>query len=435
MIRFAVAAAIAVFAALPLRADVDIVEVDSPGGINAWLVEEPSIPFVALEIVFRGGTSLDDPAKRGAVNLMTALIEEGAGELDAQGFARARDDLAMSLSFSSWDDGVSVSAKFLTETTDEAAALMRLALTQARFDESAVDRVRAQVLANLRSDAEDPESIAGEALSAALFGDHPYGSNGDGTLETVAALSQDDLVAAYQGALARDRVYVGAAGDISPEALATLLDTVLGDLPAMGAPLPDRADADFGWGLKVVDYPTPQAVIRFAQPGLPRNDPDFFAAYVMSQVLGAGGFESRLMTEIREKRGLTYGVAAYLQEKDGADLMGGGMSTANATVAESIELIRAEWEKMRSAGLTQDELDRAKTYLTGAYPLRFDGNGRIANILVGMQLNGLTRDYINTRNAKVEAVTLEDVARVAKRVMQPEKLSFLVVGQPEGLSN
>lgn len=435
MIRFVAATAVAVFAALPLWADVDIAEIETPGGINAWLVEEPSIPFVALEIVFRGGTSLDDPAKRGAVNLMTALIEEGAGDLDAQAFARARDDLAMSLSFSSWDDGVGVSARFLTETTDEAAALMHSALTDARFDDAAVERVRAQVLAGLRSDAEDPETLAGDAMSAKLFGDHPYGSSGDGTIDSVTALTRDDLVAAYRGALARDRVYVAAAGDISPDELSALLDTVLGDLPDSGLPLPDRVDPNFDGGLEVVSYPTPQAVIRFAQPGLSRDDPDFFAAFVMTQVLGAGGFESRLMHEIREKRGLTYGVAAYLQEKDGADLLGGGMSTANATVAESIDLIRAEWTKMRDEGLTQDELDRAKTYLTGAYPLRFDGNGRIANILVGMQLNGLTPEYINTRNDRVEAVTLDDVARVAKRLMQPDALTFTVVGQPDGLSN
>ncbi|WP_108260549.1 M16 family metallopeptidase [Mangrovicoccus ximenensis] len=429
MIRAAVTAA-AIALAFPAFAEVDIQQVESPGGIKAWLVEEHSIPFVALEIGFKGGTSLDPAGKQGATNLMTGLLEEGSGDWDSQGFARARDDLAMSVDFDSWDDGVSISARFLTETLEPAGELLRTVVTDPAFDAESIDRVRAQVLASIRSDREDPQALAGDYMAQEVYGDHPYARPGDGTEETVTALTRDDIVAAWQGAMAKDRVYVSAVGDITPEQLETLLDKVLGDLPAAGAPLPGPADPQFSGGVHVIDYPTPQAVIRFVQPGLDRDDPDFFAAYVMNQVLGAGSFESRLMSEIREKRGLTYGVAAYLSAKDQSDLLAGGMATANATVAESIDLIRREWQKMKDEGVTQDELDRAKTYLTGAYPLRFDGNGRIANILVGMQMDGMGPDYIATRNDKVEAVTLEDVRRVASELLDPAKLSFVVVGQP-----
>ncbi|WP_138466360.1 pitrilysin family protein [Poseidonocella sp. HB161398] len=434
MIRAALTSA-AILLAVPAFAEVDVQTLESPGGIHAWLVEEHSIPFVALEIGFRGGTSLDAPEKQGATNLMTALLEEGAGDMDAQDFAKARDDLAMSASFRSWDDGVSVSARFLTETMEPAGDLLRTVLADPAFDAEAVERVRGQVLASIRSDSEDPQAIAGQALAEAIYGNHPYARPGDGTEETVSALTRDDIVAAWKGAMARDRVYVSAVGDITPDQLTALIDKVLGGLPETGAPLPGPADLSFAGGVQVIDYPTPQAVIRFAQPGISRDDPDFFAAYVMNQVLGAGSFESRLMDEIREKRGLTYGVAAYLSAKDRSDLLAGGMATANASVAESIGLIRQEWQKMKDEGVTQDELDRAKTYLTGAYPLRFDGNGRIASILMGMQMDGMDPDYIATRNAKVEAVTLEDVRRVAGELLDPAKLSFVVVGQPEGALN
>lgn len=420
--------------ALPARAAVDIVEVESPGGIKAWLVEEHELPFVSIDILFRGGTSLDDPNARGAVNLMTALLEEGSGALDAQGFAKARDDLAASLSFDSSDDTVSVSAQFLTDVTDETIALLKTALTEPRFDADAIERVRTQVLANLRSDAEDTGELAREALSQRIYGDHPYANNGSGTLDSVAALTRDDLLAAHGATLAQDRIYVGVVGDISAEELSYLLDELFGDLPATGAPLPEQVTLNLDGGTHVQPYDTPQSTVLFVQPGIDREHPDFFPAFVMNQILGAGGFGSRLMAEVREKRGLTYGIYAYLAQKDHADLLIGQVATANPTVGETIDIVRSEWRRLAEDGITQEELDQAKTYLTGAYPLRFDGNSRIAGILAGMQIDGMPIDYIATRNDKVDAVTLDDVNRVSGELLQPELLTFFVVGQPEGLA-
>jgi zinc protease len=419
--------------ALPAQAAVDIQTVTSSGGIKAWLVEEPNIPFTALEIRFRGGTSLDAPGKRGAVNLMTALIEEGAADLDAQGFAAARDGLAASFRFSSDEDGIAVSARFLTENRDQAIDLLRKALIQPRFDADAVERVRGQVLAGLRSDEKDPETLASRTFNALAFPDHPYGSKGDGTIASVTALTRDDIIAAHQGALARDRIYVAASGDISAVELGVLLDTLLGDLPATGAPLPGRADLGLTPGVTVTDFPGPQSVILFGHAGIKRDDPDFFAATILNEVLGGGRFTARLMTEVREKRGLTYGIGTYLVGYDHAELVLGQASVANANVAQAIEVIRAEWSKIATEGITEAELKATQTYLTGSYPLRFDGNGPIASILVGMQVIGLDPDYPKTRNDKVMAVTPQDVKRVANRLYQPDALRFVVVGQPDGV--
>lgn len=414
------------------KAEVPIVEVTSTGGIKAWLVEEHSIPFVALELRFKGGASLDAPGKRGAINLMTALIEEGAGDLDAQGFAEAREALAASYSFRASDDSLAVSAEFLSENRDASVDLLRQALIHPRFDPDAVERVRAQVLSGLKSDLQDPDTIAGHAYNHLAFGDHPYGSVRDGTLDSVAALTRDDIVAAHAATMVRERIYVGAVGDITPAELGLLLDTLLGDLPATGAPLPGRAEYLLKGGVTVVPFDTPQSVILFGQTGLTRDDPDFFAAYILNEVLGGGRFGARLMTEVREKRGLTYGISTFLAPMDHAELMMGQVSSANEKVAQVIDVVRTEWVKI-AGGITADELARAKTYLTGSYPLRFDGNGPIADILVGMQMDDLPIDYIKTRNAKVEAVTLADVARVAARLIQPDQLHFVVVGQPVGV--
>ncbi|MFD1510848.1 M16 family metallopeptidase [Lacimonas salitolerans] len=434
MIRFVCAIFLAV-AALPARAEVEIQEITTPGGITAWLVEENSIPFTALEIRFRGGAALDAPEKKGATSLMVSLLEEGAADLDSRGFARATESLAASFSYSLSDDAVRVSAKFLTENRDSAVDLLRDSLISPRFDEDAVERVRAQLLSSLRSDEKDPRSIATRVFDAMVYGDHPYALPQDGSVETVTDLTRDDLLAAHEGALARDRIYVGAVGDISPEDLSALLDTLLGDLPATGAPLPGPAQVTLDGDVHVVDFATPQSVAVFGQPGIDRDDPDFFAAFVLDHILGGGGFESRLMSEVREKRGLTYGIYSYLVDKDHAQLWQGSVASANERMAETVQVIRDEWQKMLDQGVTEDELENAKTYLTGAYPLRFDGNGPIANIIVAMQMEGLPIDYIATRNDKLNAVTLEDITRVGQELLDPSRLTFVVVGQPEGLES
>lgn len=433
MIRLAIA--FVLFLAAPLHAAVEIKEVTSTGGITAWLVEEHSVPFTALEIRFKGGASLDREGKRGAINLMTATIEEGAGDLDAQAFATQRDELAASFDFDVYRDALTVSTRFLSENKDEAMALLKLALTQPRFDQDAVDRVRGQVISNLRSDLTDPGNIASLALSGLAYPGHPYESDLNGTIDSVTGLTREDVVNAYDDVLVKDRVYVGAAGDITAAELGALLDDLLGDLPTGGAPLPEAVDLGLTGGVTVVPFDVPQSVAMFAQEGIPRDDPDFFPAFVANEIFGGSGLQSRLSLEVREKRGLTYGIGSYLVNYDYVDMLLGQLSSANDRMAGAIDVIRDEWSKIAEGGVTEAELEAAKTYLTGAYPLRFDSNGAVASILVGMQMDGLPIDYIETRNGQVEAVTLEDIERVAKRLYRPDALRFVVVGQPDGLES
>lgn len=429
MMRFILAATLAL-AALPLRAEIAIQEVISPKGVKAWLVEEHSIPFVALELRFKGGGTLDLPGKRGATNLMVGLLEEGTGDMDAMAFARAAEELAARFGYDVYDDAVSISAKFLTENQDAALDLLRQSIVMPRFDDVAIERVRAQVQSIIQSDAKDPNRIASQTFDALAFGDHPYASSIKGTEESIASITRDDLLTAHRNALALDRVYVSAVGDITPEELGQVLDGLLEGLAPNGPPLPEVADYALDGGETVVDFATPQSVAIFGHEGIKRDDDDFFAAYVLNVIMGGGGFENRLMTEVREKRGLTYGVSTFLIPKDLGELYLGSVASANDRIGQAVQVIRDEWTRMATEGPTVDELTRAKTYLTGAYPLRFDGNGPIANILVGMQMDDLPLDYAATRNDKVNAVTLEDIKRVAARIMRPEDLHFVIVGQP-----
>jgi zinc protease len=432
MIRLVFAICLTVLA-VPAQADVEVQEITTPGGLDAWLVEDHNIPFVSLQLKFRGGASLDAPGKRGAVNLMVGLLEEGAGDMDARAFAKATESLAASFRYNASDDAVSVSARFLTENRDKAMELLRESLVTPRFDPAAIERVQAQVESNIRSSLKDPRDLAGMAFDRIVYGDHPYATPITGSLDGVAGLSRDDLVTAHKAALVRDRLYISAVGDITAEELKTLLDDLLADLPEEGPPLPGPAKLNLPGGVKVVDFETPQSVALFAQPGIDRDDPDFFAAYILNHILGGGSFESRLMNEVREERGLTYGIYSYLADKDGAQLWMGSVSSANDRIGEAVQVIRDEWSDIRENGVTKKELQDAKTYLTGAYPLRFDGNGPIAEITVAMQMEGLPKDYIQNRNDMVEAVTLEDVNRVAKDLIDPSRLTFVISGQPEGI--
>lgn len=420
--------------ATPLRAEVDITPVTSPGGLEAWLVEERSIPFVAIDLIFEGGATLDAEDSLGSVALMTALLNEGAGALDAQGFAIRAEELAARISFDSGRDTVTVSVQFLTESANETIALLNSALTRPRFDEDAVERVRAQLIASLRRDALDPNTIASRAFAEAAYPGHPYARPSEGTPESVAALTRDDLLNAHHAALARDRVHIGVAGDIDAAALGPLLDTLFQDVPESTVALPARASFVAEPGVTQVPFDGPQSVIAFGHRGIPRDDPDFLTAFVVNEIVGGGRFGTRLMRELREKRGLTYGVGAFLASGLLGESYQGRLSASNADVGEAIDLIRAEWEKLVSQGVTTDELDRIQTYLTGAYPLRFDGNGAIAGIMASMQFQGFGIDYVNIRNDMIEAVTLEDANAVAQRLYRPDSLRFIVVGQPEGIN-
>ena len=407
-----------------------ITEVKVLDGNKAWLVEEHSIPFVTLEIRFKGGATLDRVGKRGSVYFMSALLNEGADDLDASAFAKEMERLAVELDFNVYQDSLSISFKFLTENKSASINLLKKALTKPRFEEEPFERVRDQILSILKSNAKDPRKIASKVFFENVFGSHPYGSMKDGNLESILSLSREDILNAYEDTFNRNQIFISAVGDIKPNELRDLVNEVIEKIPAHSNKVIDQATYKFPEGNTVIDFDTPQSVTIFGHDGIKRTDKDFFSAYVLTHILGGSGFGSRLMTELREKNGLTYGVSAYLASWEKADLILGQFASSNNTVMEAIGIVRKEWAALADRGVTADELQDAKTFLTGAYPLRFDGNSRIARILVGMQTQGLPMDYIYTRNAKVNAVTMEDIRRVSARILKEENLYFVIVGRP-----
>jgi zinc protease len=407
---------------------VEIQRVVSPGGIEAWLVQEDTVPLIAMSFAFAGGAAQDPKDRPGVANLLSGLLDEGAGELDSQAFQAALDEFSIELSFDADRDNFSGSLATLVENRDEAVRLLRLALTEPRFDPEPVERIRAQIVAGIRSDERDPDSVAVEALIKAAFPDHPYGRPREGTIETVAAITADDLRTFHGKNIARDNLKITVVGAIDAAALATTLDEIFG-------PLPVKANLDLVRDVEPVTsgridiaMNIPQTVLDFAGRGMTRSDPDFIPASVAAFILGSGT-SSRLYDEIREKRGLVYSIGLGLRAYDRSGLIVGGTQTRADQADNVISLIEAEIARFASEGPTEDELAKAKSYLIGSYPLRFTTSMQIANQLLAIQLDDLGIDYIDRRNDLIAAVTIEDVRKAAKRLFD-EELLVVRVGQP-----
>ena len=424
----------ALFATAPALA-VTVEKVVSPSGIEAWLVSDHTNPIISMRFAFRGGAALDPKGLGGLASMVASLLDEGAGDLDSKAFQAKLEDLVITLRYDAGRDTFGGNLKTLVENRDTAFDLLRLSLTRPRFDKEPVERIRSQILAGLRQESEEPGAIARKTLMKTLFPGHPYGRPVDGTEESVARVARADLKGFAAHRLARNNLVIGIVGDIKADALKPLLDKTFGGLPAKAASwdIPDAEPLGASRTL-VIEKPVPQSTIVYAEKGLKRQNPDFFAAYIMNHVFGGGGFTSRLYNTVREKRGLAYSVYSRLHPLDHAGLIVGGAATANARVAETIQVIRQEWARMARDGMTETEIRDAKTFLTGSYPLRFTSSGRIAGMMVGIQLDKLGIDYMDRRNGMIEAVTLADVNRAAAKYLLEDHLTVVVVGQPEGVT-
>lgn len=411
-----------------------IQEVKSPGGITAWLVEEKAVPLIAMTFGVRTGSISDPPGKEGAADFLSAMLDEGAGGMLSSEFQAERDALAFRMSFSADKESFTGSFQTLSRNRERSFDLLRLAINQPRFDAEPLERVRQQLVLNARDRAKDPQNRALIAWMKQIVPGDAYDRDSGGSEETIAKLTADELRAAHARIFTRRTLQVAVVGDIDAATLGPLLDKVFGGLPE-GEPVPPlpapRPVA--GPSLRVIDVDTPQSLIVFGHDSILRNDPDFIPAYVMTEILGGDGFDSRLTNEVREKRGLTYGVGFGLSPMDRVGFMIGSLQTANETAGQALEVARAEIARMAEEGPTQSELDEAKTYLTGSYPLRFSSNAAIANQLLGLQQQNLGIDYVSKRNSLIEAVTLDQVKAQARRLLHADKLVVTIVGKPQGL--
>jgi zinc protease len=427
-------AAIMLALAAPSAQATNVERIRSPGGIEAWLVREASVPLVTVEFAFLGGASQEAPDKTGVANMVAQLLDEGAGDLDAKAFQQRMEERAIELNFHVGRDYFRGTLRTLTENRDQAFDLLRLALNAPRFDPEPVERVRTQVLSGLRRETTSPNSLSSKRWWETAFPGHPYGRPVSGTLETVPNITIDDLKAYPRRVFAREHLKIAVVGNLDATTVADQLDRVFGALPAKAALEPVAPASLRGLGRReIVPLDVPQTVVTFGGPGLARSDPDFIPAYVVNHILGGGSFSSRLYREIREQRGLAYSVhASLVWLRQSAMFMGSTATRADRT-GETLDLIEKEIRRLADEGPTEDELAKAKAYLKGSFALNLDTSSKIAAQLVQIQIDDLGIDYISRRNSLIDAVSVADARRVAKRLLG-DGLLTTVVGRPQGLT-
>ena len=431
-IFFAAAAAIASTNAAPAMT---IEKIVSPAGIEAWLVREKALPLVTLNYAFHGGATQDDADKAGTSNLAADLLDEGAGDLDGKTFHERLENRAIELSFQIGRDYVYGSLRTLNEHRDEAFDLLRLALTSPRFDADAIDRIRGQTMATLQRDTTNPNDLASRRWWQTAFPDHPYGRESKGTLESVPRITAADLREYVRRVFARNELKVSIVGDVDAKTAGMLIDRAFGALPAKNDLKAIANATPTGLGRRIViNVDVPQAVVTFGGQGIARQDPEFMAAYIVNHILGGGSFSSRLYREVREKRGLAYGVSDSLVWFRRAAVMLGGTATRADRTADALAVIEQEVKRMAEEGPTPEELAAAKSFLKGSYALSLDTSGKIAAQLTQIQIDDLGIDYVQRRSTLIDAVTIEDAKRVAKR-LYGGGLLVTIAGKPKGLTS
>ena len=404
--------------------------VQSPSGVETWLSEDHTLPMIAVNVSLPAGSAYDPSDKPGLASLTSSLLDEGAGDLASDAFKQALENRAIRLTAQADRDFIVVTLTTLKDNADEAFRLLALALAHPRFDAEAVERMRVQQLASLKQEDERPATVASKSWFATYFGTHPYSHSVSGTPAGVAAVTIDDIKAFAASHMVRDRLKVAVSGDITDAQLRKYLQQVFASLPAKQvSPVPKPAEAGKPGSHTIVrNDAAPVAMFGFAGPM--RLDPDFIPTFVTNYIFGGGGFSARLMDEVRDKRGLTYGISTQLVDLRSASLILGSVQSEKTKILTALDVTKSEMTRFAKDGATAKELADAKTYLTGSFPLGLDSNAKIARTLGGFQRSGLGADYVEKRNAMIQAVTLAKVNEMAKKYYDPAKLVVVIAGTP-----
>jgi zinc protease len=411
-----------------------IKEVVSDSGIKAWLIEEHSLPLVAVRVAFEGSGFAYDPAgDEGRAHMAAATLTDGAGDMNEREFTEALENKAIDFNTAVDEDMLEVAMQSLSEHKDAAFSYLGLMLSQPRFDSDSVERARRQMQSALKQAEQDPGYQLDRAWKKVAYGDHPYGKPAIGTERSIGSLGGSDLRDYAERHLTRANMLISVVGDITPAELKTLLDKYFSHLPEKYKPEVRIPEIKIGTADKpvVVPYDIPQTQIAFALPGIKRNDADYINAYVMNQILGGdGNLVSELGLEIREKRGLSYSVYSRFLPYMFGGVWSGGFATRNEQARQATAVLRDALERFIKNGPSDSELASAKQYLTGSFMAKLDTNEDLAAFLINMQHNKLGIDYLDKRNALINDVSRSDVVAVAKRLIDPDKLLIVMVGKP-----
>lgn len=406
-------------------------EIVSPKGIKAWLVEEHSVPLIAVKFAFAGGASQDPAGKEGLATMVADLLTEGAGDLSEEAFKAQVSSLGMRLSLAAGRDAIYGGLETLSKRFKPSAALLRLALTSPRFEDDAIERVRSQRLTDLAIAANEPNRMAVDRWYLEAFPGNPYGRPADGTAQSVPRIVRDDLTSQHAKLFARGLLKVVIVGDIDKAAALEALDAIFGGLPEQGqVTLLAKVSPGPAAQPVVVEKEQPSATVAFGLASLASDHADFPALEVLNHIIGSGDFDATLTEEIRVKRGLAYSVQTGLVHDSITSILLGAFSTKNETMGSALGVLKDVLATTARDGPGASQFENAKRYLTGSFLLDFDTNAKVASSLLSIWVDGEKPDYLTRRNQKINAVTLADVKRVARDVLKTDQLIVTIVGKP-----
>jgi zinc protease len=426
MRRLTLAAALALLATPALASSPRVLDIGPAATV--WFQEDHTVPMVAVTVALPAGSVYDPQGKEGLAAFAAYMLNEGAGPLSSVAYQAEIANRGIQLGMTPDRDWLILTLNTTTPQTRDAFRLLALALQHPRFDADAVTRVRAQMLQSVQEDAQDPTAVAADRFYAVYFAGHPYAHPVTGTTAGLDAVTAADLKAFAAAHWVKAGAKISVAGDIDAAHLTALLHATFDPLPAVAPPAPRPVHPPVHASETVVTLNVPQPTAVFGLPGLKRSDPDYLAAYVANDIVGGGGFSSRLTDEVREKRGLTYGISTGLSDFRGGGLLIGQVATRNDAMDASLTVTRQVLADFAAHGPTPAELADAKTYLTGSYPLAFASNAGIAGQLNAFERVGLPLDYVARRNGLIAALTLDQVKRAAARLFDPARLTVVVGG-------
>ena len=431
--KYFIALTVATIAAFAQAQSFQIQALTSPAGHNLWLVEDHSNPIVSMEITFKNGSYQDPVGLEGTAAILGWLFNEGAGTLSAEAFQGIMSDESFSISADAGFERTTVTLQYLTENQDLAVDLLTSAFSEPRFDADAIDRAKDYFEAQVIRRQNGPGQEFSDLFGPLQYGEgHAFLRYYNGTLDSLAAISRQDLLDAHQRTYTKFDVEVNAVGDIYPENLGKIVDLVLQDLPdGQQAPIRPAPDAPATNVELVTDYAQPVTFVIGSANGIDHNEPDLNAARVADQILGGDGLSSRLFQAVREEAGLVYSIGSSLSASRDFGRIGFRFQTANDNVDEALSLTFDVIREFAEDGPTEEEVERAIDLITGSYPLRFQTSLDIVGYMNTLRVLGLPPEFPTVRNAQYEAVTIEDVKRVARRLYADKDFLIGMIGRPE----
>jgi len=405
--------------------------IKTPGGLTAWYAYDPKTPVIAINFAFRGGARLDPAGKAGLSSFAAGILDSGTMNRDPKDFDAYKQDYAIQMGFSADSDQLGGALATLVPDKDKAFDLLHEVLATPRLKDDIFQIIMNQAKISLANVANEPSYLAGRKLQTMLFPNHPYRYPSEGLPETIDKITLKDVESFLKENLSKDRLVISVTGNISEGDAITALDKIFGSLPEKSAkPVDNQVKPVIDGSTEIIDMKIPQSMIYFVLPGITYDDPDFLKAALLMHIMGEEQ-SSRLFREVREKNGLAYAVSSTMVWMQDTGYIIGMVGTTKAKADQSMNIVKHEWAHLKKDGITAEELENAKTFMLHSYPLHFRNSSGISKILLGYQLFHRPVDYFQKREALIKAITLKEMNDFIARVIEPAKLTFVVVGRPD----